>query len=137
MTPAEKDRLIAEHLEPFASLPEVPEEISFDDVTYSSKRAWRLLSIYDEGDIVHWAPRSVLEPEMTVLLLKALLTNGWIICGNRPWDGTGLRGIAIEHRESNGGDDINTYRTDDKIDEAVRDAYVQAFKLGSLKEQAQ
>ena len=71
----------------------------------------------------------MIEPEMTVLLLKVLLRKLFIVCGDVPWDGAGWCGIAIEHRESNGGDEINTYRIDDKIEEAVRDAYIQAFKL--------
>ena len=39
------------------------------------------------------------------------------------------RRIAEAHRESNGGDETNTYRTDDKIEEAIRDAYIEAFAL--------
>ena len=116
MTSSEKDRLIAEHLEP------KPQRHPAMSHPYSDGRWW----IEWNGE---WQPRSMVEPEMTVLLLKALLKKGFVICGNKPWDGTGWCGVAIEHRESNGGDETNTYRTDDKIEEAIRDAYIEAFTL--------
>lgn len=71
MANEQKNRWIAEKLEPFESLPALRDE-EWSGVG-SPLCAWAGISDYGEGDIPKWVPRNfIADPAMTVMLLEKL-----------------------------------------------------------------
>ena len=116
MTPTDKDRLIAEHLEPN---PEWLVEFSITG-SHSKLGCW-LARWSSNGGLEFQHPRSMLESEMTLIL---------IVKGKLAFDGEGC--IGILHNDGYHSEDSIVLRefTVDAFSEAVRDAYIAAFNLG-------
>lgn len=71
MTDEQISRVIAEFLEPFATLPPAPEPPVVDGTFYSQHQAWICVCDYESGDIPAWKPRDFVNgPACTLMLMQ-------------------------------------------------------------------